>query len=126
MASAYPALKSPDSNIRLLRIHPSHPLRGIETSLECASFLERPQYRALSYTWGDSKRTKPITVNGKKMLITENLWKALFHIRDRQQAQTLWVDAICIDQSNDEEKSVQVPLMSFIYSRAKEVLVWLG
>lgn len=127
MSSEYPALKSPDSNIRLLQIQPSHPIWGIEATLECSSFLERPQYRALSYTWGDSTRKKPITVNGKKMLITENLWKALFHIRDRQRPQTLWVDAISINQDDDdEEKSIQVPLMSFIFSRAREVIVWLG
>lgn len=126
MSSEYPALKSPSSNIRLLHVHPSNGFSGIEATLEWHSFLERPQYMALSYTWGDSARVKPITVNGKRMNVTENLWNALFHIRDPHRERVLWVDAICIDQSNNEEKSTQVPLMSFIYSRANEVVIWLG
>jgi hypothetical protein len=60
------------------------------------------------------------------MMVGENLWNALFHIRDSRVIQTLWVDAISIDQTNNEEKSVQIPLMSFIYSRAKEVVMWLN
>lgn len=126
MSSQYPALRSPASNIRLLYIHPANDVWGIEATLETHSFLERPQYAALSYTWGDPTKVKPITVNGKKMNVTENLWNALFHIRDSRRRQTLWVDAICINQSDNEEKSAQVPLMSFIYSRAKEVIIWLG
>jgi hypothetical protein len=113
-ASDDPLLNSPGSNIRLLHIHPSNQLWGIETTLNCTSFLETPRYRALSYTWGDSDRRKPITVNGKKMMVTEDLWKALFHIRDRQHTQTLWVDAICVNHDDNEEKSIQVQLASFI------------
>jgi hypothetical protein len=125
-SSEYPVLSSPAGNIRLLQIHPSRDMWGIEATLESRSFLERPQYKALSYTWGDPQKVKPITVNGKKMNVTENLWNALFYLRDSHRPQTLWVDAICIDQSNIEEKNVQIPLMSFIYSRAQEVVVWLG
>ncbi|KAF2670184.1 hypothetical protein BT63DRAFT_412934 [Microthyrium microscopicum] len=126
MASGYPAFRSPDSNIRLLHIHPSRDIWGIETTLESQSFLERPQYRTLSYTWGSTEKTKPITVNGKRMDVGENLWNALFYIRDLEKSQTVWIDAISINQGDNEEKSIQVPLMSFIYSRAQEVIVWLG
>lgn len=114
------------SNIRLLHVHPSSSLWRIEATLESVSFLDRPSYRALSYTWGSSSRPMTITVNGKKMSITRNLWEALFNIRDRNKNETIWVDAICIDQASNEEKSVHVPLVSFIYGRAKEVIVWLG
>jgi hypothetical protein len=126
MTAAYLPLNSPQSNIRLLHIHPSHSIWGIEATLESRSFLERPQYRALSYHWGYSEKTRPITLNGKKMLVGENLWNALFHIRDTRVMRTFWVDAISIDQTNNSEKSVQVHLMSFIYSRAKEVIMWMG
>lgn len=125
-SSEYPMLSTPAGNIRLLRIHPSSSLWGIEATLEARSFLERPQYKALSYTWGNSEKTRPITVNGKRMNIRENLWEALFHLRDAHRPQTLWVDAICVDQSNIQEKSSQIPLMPFIYSRAQEVVLWLG
>jgi hypothetical protein len=125
-SSEYPVLSSPAGNIRLLRIHPSRDLWGIEATLESRSFLERPDYKALSYTWGDPSKVKPITLNGKRMNVTENLWNALYYLRDARRPQTFWVDAICIDQSNIEEKNIQIPLMSFIYSRAQEVVVWLG
>jgi hypothetical protein len=125
-SSEYPVLSSPASYIRILQVHPSNGLWGIEATLKSYSFLERPQYKALSYTWGNDNKFKPITVNGKRINVTENLWNALFHIRDAQRPQNIWVDAICIEQSNNEEKSMQIPLMSFIYSRAQEVVVWLG
>jgi hypothetical protein len=125
-SSEYPVFSSPAGNIRLLQIHPSSDLWGIEATLESRSFLERPQYKALSYTWGNLEKVMPITVNGKKMNITKNLWEALFYLRDARRPQTFWIDAICIDQSNVEEKNIQTPLMSFIYSRAQEVVIWLG
>jgi hypothetical protein len=125
-SSDYPVLNSAAGNIRLLQIHPSSDLWGIEATLESRSFLERPQYKALSYAWGNSDKVRAITVNGKKMNITKNLWDALFYLRDVHRPQTLWVDDICIDQSNIEEKNIQIPLMSFIYSRAQEVVIWLG
>ncbi|KAL1597182.1 hypothetical protein SLS60_008764 [Paraconiothyrium brasiliense] len=91
-----------------------------------ATFKEAPQYDALSYTWGESKRSKWIVVNGKRMTIRENLWHALHSIRRKDVAQVMWVDAICINQADAGEKSSQVPLMSFTYSRARQVLLWLG
>lgn len=126
MMQEYRSQRSPGSNIRLLHVHPANSLWGIEATLESVSFLDRPSYRALSYTWGDSNRMMTITVNGKRMSVTRNVWEALFNIRDRYRNQTVWIDAICIDQTSNEEKSVHVPLVSFIYGRAKEVIVWLG
>lgn len=127
MAGEYAAFRQPDSTIRLLYLHPSKTVfAGLEASLKTASFLERPRYRALSYESGEMSRKRPISINGKRMDVGINLWNALYRIRDDERTVVLWVDAICIDQSNNEEKSVQVPLMSFIYSRALEVLVWLG
>lgn len=38
----------------------------------------------------------------------------------------LWVDAICIDQSNVSERNHQVQLMKQIYSSAERVLVYIG
>jgi hypothetical protein len=60
------------------------------------------------------------------MDVTENLYDVLRGIRLPRETRTVWVDQLCIDQSNVEEKSSQVPLMTFIYSRASNVLIWLG
>jgi hypothetical protein len=122
----YPPLESTTDRFRLLQIQPGSGSQRIECKLESSQFVDNPAYSALSYAWGDPKRTKSIIVNGAKMQIADNLWHALYSIRHPKEPRTLWADAICIDQSSTEEKNQQVPLMSFIYSRAKEVLVWLG
>lgn len=59
-------------------------------------------------------------------MVTENLEIALRHLRLPDKALTLWVDALCIDQSDEMEKTEQVQQMREIYSRATLVLAWLG
>ena len=76
-----------------------------------------PLFVALSYAWGDSKHRKPILVNGAVFQATENLESALRHLRSREDARVLWVDAICINQNDDGEKGEQVGQMDMVYSR---------
>ncbi|OAL48315.1 HET-domain-containing protein [Pyrenochaeta sp. DS3sAY3a] len=83
-------------------------------------------FKALSYTWGTGGFTQPIHVNGKELFITESLESALRHLRHPSEPVTLWIDQICIDQKNYQEKTEQVGSMGHIYSAAEEVLVWLG
>ncbi|XXH02351.1 40S ribosomal protein S30 [Hypoxylon texense] len=90
-----------------------------------------PPYVALSYTWGDPivDRGEPsgletIFVNEKPFRIRANLFHALEVLRDRETR--LWVDTICIDQQNNQERGVQVALMGGIFSRASKVCAWLG
>ncbi|KAI1734354.1 heterokaryon incompatibility protein-domain-containing protein [Xylaria scruposa] len=95
-----------------------------------------PPFRALSYTWrGDvddgkteSIRTNIIFINNRPIPIGENLVSALRAIRDlsRDRKECIWADAICIDQSNLDERASQVTLMGEIYSKADSVFVWLG
>jgi hypothetical protein len=67
-------------------------------------------------------------LNGTPTCITPNLTKALYHIRSAGQfkPQTLWVDAVCINQEDVDERSSQVALMRYIYGSAKAVTIWLG
>jgi hypothetical protein len=84
---------------------------------------------ALSYVWGKGPEDKLIIVNGCKFYVRANLDSALRHIRRHRETravQPLWVDAICINQENDAEKSAQVALMKEIYATAYRVIVWLG
>lgn len=83
-------------------------------------------YEALSYTWGSKEKVAEITVNGSTMHITSNLYVALRHIRLANQDRILWIDAICIDQDNIEERRHQVQQMSYIYKEAEQVIIWLG
>jgi hypothetical protein len=97
----------------------------IRCSLHHTRLIEPPQYRALSYCWGDPLVTKPIIVNGCVMQVTANLEAALRELK-AQQLKVLWVDALCINQSDTVERGIQVTRMGHIYSRAYEVIAWLG
>jgi hypothetical protein len=95
----------------------------------------RPEYVALSYTWGhpvwdDFKDDLSHTIicNGQQVPVGFNLYEALHYIFIESDIapKLIWIDAICIDQSNVEERSVQVKQMTSVYIHAKHVMIWLG
>jgi hypothetical protein len=83
-------------------------------------------YESLSYVWGGIEKKAKVWVGGRMLGITENLYVALHHLRLQHTDRILWIDAICIDQSNLKERTHQVHHMSEIYQKADRVLVWLG
>ena len=93
--------------------------------------FEWGDYVALSYAWGNrsSTSTRGIIVNGEHMQITENLecflreWQSSWECC---RGLKLWVDSLCIDQKNLEERSMGVRRMGIIYARAWRVSAWLG
>lgn len=105
-----------------------HGTHSISCTLSHVSLEDQPHYTALSYVWGDLNDTMPIFLDGEEILITRNLHEALYHFSLSSDTSTtvLWVDALCIDQSNDSEKSHQVQQMGSIYKTSAIVIVWLG
>ncbi|KAK5708089.1 hypothetical protein LTR97_000629 [Elasticomyces elasticus] len=92
---------------------------------------EAPDYSAVSYCWGTQLPTASLTVFPQvhewyQIGITPSLNSILRRISEVCPARWLWVDALCINQANEEEKSHQVSLMKSIYERAGSVYVWLG
>ncbi|RDA93834.1 hypothetical protein CP533_6400 [Ophiocordyceps camponoti-saundersi (nom. inval.)] len=83
-------------------------------------------FEALSYTWGDKVLEDDITIDGKRLYITVNLSVALSYLRYEDRDRILWIDAICIDQTNTSERGHQVQQMGKIYSVAENVVFWLG
>ncbi|KAI9692699.1 MAG: hypothetical protein M1820_009450 [Bogoriella megaspora] len=83
-------------------------------------------FDALSYTWGDLTDTFPIICNNQELRVHRNLRDALPYLARRQSSLPIWIDAICINQTDSDEKLTQVRMMHNIYSRANEVWVWLG
>ncbi|KAH8745248.1 heterokaryon incompatibility, partial [Hyaloscypha finlandica] len=83
-------------------------------------------YAALSYTWGHLFRPCNIIVDGRNMIVTKNANLALRDLCNQDQDQLLWIDAICINQNNNEEREQQVQKMGSIYSNTKRVIIWLG
>jgi hypothetical protein len=85
-----------------------------------------PAYEALSYAWGSPENPLKIDVNGKAFTVTRNLNAALRRLRSPDKNRLVWVDAICINQKDTDERSHQVQRMAQIYSNAEQVIVWLG
>jgi hypothetical protein len=120
----YKALKEPD-NLRLLELLPDKSGRSIKCRLRTARLAERPLYTAISYTWGDESTCHSITVNDGVILVRENLHSLLQDLRHSRDPQILWIDALCINQADNAERSQQVRLRGDVYRSASGVVAWL-
>ena len=133
MGFQYQLLKP--NEFRLLKpvSRPSNPL---SFDLVHISLLSKPRYAALSYTWGpkpDAHTILPtIQLNEQHFEVRQNLHDALHQIEAPKLIDHyLWVDAICINQANDDkdaldERSLQITHMKQIYEEAAKIIVWLG
>jgi len=95
-------------NIRLLVLLPSEEKSADLKCILCAACLRKePKYEALSYTWGDPRETFPILLNGEVVQATKTLVSALRHLRytEEGKVRVMWIDAVCINQSDVEEKN---------------------
>lgn len=132
----------PASHFRLLRICGTENDGAIECTLEQHDLLDPPGYSAVSYTWGEAENavlqtpktethneavTHEIHVNGQPFRVTKNLYALLCEFRRTYPRNiNYWIDAICINQDDLEEKTRQVNAMDQNFSRAVSVVVWLG
>ena len=105
----------------------TRPLKTPESSFT----IDQPlPYEALSYHWGTGEATFKIKIYTEgfpgSFRVRENLHAALKQLRLPDKPRRLWIDAICINQEDSDEKNVQVDLMAEVYSLATSVCVWLG
>ena len=115
-----------DREIRLLfLLHNECGAEDIDFSLVRTTIDRAPPYEALSYAWGDDECQITLR-NGAVATLTSNLYHALRHLQRPHASRLLWVDAVCINQRNDAERSQQAQFMNQIYAMAWRVLVWLG
>ena len=128
------------SSVRLVKVLPqTSDDDAIHCSINSVALDSKPQYVALSYTWGaptrqaaergmTNQRRFPITCNGQELHVTENLLHFLRRIaRDEFGTRPhYWIDSICIDQDNFQERNDQVLMMPIIYANAEVVCIWLG
>jgi Heterokaryon incompatibility protein (HET)/Protein kinase domain len=107
-------------------------LPGKGANLEFRAMLDTtsldilPAYTALSYTWGDAKNTKITRLNAVEAEITSNLEAALRHLWCENKHNTLWIDAVCINQYDMAERKEQLAIMKDIFDQAESVIAWLG
>lgn len=122
----YRGLEIQGSEFRLLILQPGSWEQELNCNLETVSHPRERKFEALSYTWGDVRDLHQIAVSDASIGITANLKIALHHLRRSDSPRTLWIDALCIDQEDHEEKGRQVQRMGEIFSTASSVLAWLG
>lgn len=124
----------PDSktHIRLLKIVSVVKTRAIPVHCELTTFLvaEAPPYRAISYTWGDETPLASILVNGHQMEVRLNCEYALRqtcqHPGDGTGDSIIWIDSICVNQLDNDEKGAQVAMMGEVFKTATQVLACVG
>lgn len=124
----YQRLDSSRDEIRLIRLTPASLTEPIQCSLFITPRDSAPAYKALSYAWGDRPAPNPIFIDSRPFYVTRNLKNGLTRIRPQvgEQELILWIDAICINQDDIPERSLQTAKMSSIYRNASSVLVLLG
>ncbi|KAM0281197.1 hypothetical protein ACHAQH_003627 [Verticillium albo-atrum] len=114
-------------SLRVLILEPSRdPGFRISCKLQRQLIRGGSPFKALSYTWGTDKPIAPILVDDKIIHVRYNLFQALHSLCLPDKTRRLWVDAMCINQSDITERKEQVMQMTEIYSAAEEVIVWLG
>ncbi|KXH65208.1 hypothetical protein CNYM01_13431 [Colletotrichum nymphaeae SA-01] len=131
---AYKTLPDPRKYMRLLKLLPASETEPDNLRAEVILCLrkEAPPYKPLSYTWGQQDASCSIWLRDtedsvwKPFSIRPNLESCLKQLREEvQEAQVLWVDAICINQLNNVEKGHQVGTMDLVY-RSQRLIIWLG
>jgi hypothetical protein len=126
----YSPLSQPDST-RLLELLPRKDdaknlrCKLIEYPLRSSNNSSHP-YEALSYVWGSEDTPQSIIIDDQNLSITQNLYTVLLYLQNYSLSRIIWIDAICINQTDKTEKEHQIPLMVEIYGKASRVLVWLG
>lgn len=115
-------------HIRLLRISKEEgELIYTLSHFDLASTKDRvPPYAALSYTWKNQPRNQDHLVNDSVLKIIRNVKTFLPYLARIGGSQHFWIDSICINQDDEEEKKVQILLMGEIYSRATKGLIWMS
>ena len=128
---SYRPLAKGSNKIRLVRLLP-HEDKTARVACELIEYtltdtVGQHPYEALSYVWGNRDDSQyDIFIDSRVFHVTRNLHTVLLRLRNHSVARLLWIDAICINQKDDQEKSHQIQLMRTIYGEAGRVIVWLG
>ena len=137
------------NEIRRVTLHPGSGDESLLCSLTVAKVGDAG-YKAVLYVWGETngsiwvicnygkawdivsddgraQRYKLYDINADKCVRTiRNLHSALLSLRDREGYRSLWIDSICINRDDLQERHDQALLMRLIYQKAGRILIWLG
>ncbi|MCJ1404374.1 hypothetical protein MMC11_007599 [Xylographa trunciseda] len=111
---------------RLAHILPGSGEDPIKCELFVNKFDSRVPYEALSYCAGDPSDCCRILLNGFPFKTFHSTFDAIKRFRDCKETTVMWIDQLCINQTDIEERDSQVLLMSDIYKHAAPTQIWLG
>ncbi|KAF2026318.1 hypothetical protein EK21DRAFT_74457 [Setomelanomma holmii] len=101
--------------------------QALHLTILYASLDDYPPYAALSCEWRNERPWRLIDVDeSSSILVTSNCFGALIRLRLKKGWHIHWVDAICINQEDVQERNAQVSMMINIYQHADRTIVWLG
>lgn len=127
VAYSYLPLDHSKQQIRLFTLLPSaDPDSSFRGSFALYDLDSTPSFRALSYVWGSPDRAHTVEIEGGLVPIGENLSQALRRLRGPSEPHILWIDALCINQHDSEERNHQIRMMANIYGAAEQLVIWLG
>ncbi|KAF2192390.1 HET-domain-containing protein [Zopfia rhizophila CBS 207.26] len=112
--------------IRLIDLQPGRDVDPIKCGIRGVVPERSTPYESISYCWGVNKADAKIECDGRVIPVTKNLCSALRHLRNEHTDRTIWIDAICINQGDVDERGYQVSLMKDIFQKSKRTVVWLG
>lgn len=110
-----------DGQIRLLRIHSPSAF-----TLEHIYCSDGTPYVAISHCWGDAKDLCSVSINKTEVSLRKHVAAMLSSLYKYHRLDCVWLDMVCINQSDLNEKAEQVSLMGQIYGKAEQVYAWLG
>ena len=111
--------------IRLLILHPRPAHEKIRCTMFATNLDEAPGFEAVSYVWGDGTRNHMAHVNGYTLFIPQNAFHVLHDMSSTLMPRLIWIDTICMNQGDMQERSEQVQIMADIYSSARLVTIWM-
>ncbi|KAF2792493.1 hypothetical protein K505DRAFT_219103, partial [Melanomma pulvis-pyrius CBS 109.77] len=130
----YQKLDDPERQMRVVKVHSfkGYPIRCSMKAMTRKK-AKNDGYRALSYHWGAPNPKSTIRIDGREFLVQKNLHEFLEHASRMKAKGTkgwttgiFWIDAVCIDQENNEEIAVQLKHIRSMYRHAGETIIWLG
>jgi hypothetical protein len=113
--------------IRLLQISRKGPFGDYTCQVVHAPFASSPSYEAISYTWGGLPLDQDLLVeDGYVLKVSDRVVEIIQARASVMDSKYLWIDAVCINQGDLDEKAIQIGLMAEIYQTASKTIIWLG
>ncbi|KAI1378010.1 HET-domain-containing protein [Hypoxylon crocopeplum] len=130
MTPAFKYHPLPQNSIRFVQLRPELKDGRPQLSVTSCARDDAPEYVCMSYCWGPDPESEFVYLDGEPFGVRPNLFQLLLHLRhhcrEYPEWRHFWIDAICIDQGNVEEKTEQVSRMEQTYRNATMIAAWLG